>query len=122
MTLPMFGLILFSVTLNSLAQVFLRRGMAGMAAPDLANVLGVASSIALNPWFWGGMACYGVSILSWLFVLSKLQVSVAYPFLSIGYVIAAVIGFFFLGEAVGPQRIIGIALICSGLVFISRSA
>ncbi len=68
------------------------------------------------------MACYAISIGVWLVVLSKLEVSVAYPLLSIGYVITAIVGFFFLGENVTFLRMIGIALICGGLFFITRTA
>jgi multidrug transporter EmrE-like cation transporter len=68
------------------------------------------------------MTCYAVSIGVWLIVLSKLEVSVAYPLLSIGYVITAVVGLFFLGENVTLLRVFGIALICGGLFFITRTA
>jgi multidrug transporter EmrE-like cation transporter len=115
------GLILFSVSLNSLAQVFLRRGMMHFGF-DPAHAVKMVVAIVGNVWVWGGMACYAISILSWMLVLSKLQVSVAYPFLSVGYVIAAVMGVMFLGETIGPQRMIGIGLICGGLFFITRSA
>jgi multidrug transporter EmrE-like cation transporter len=56
-----------------------------------------------------------------MIVLSKTEVSLAYPLLSIGYIIAAVIGYYFLGENVNFTRIGGIALICVGIVVISRS-
>lgn len=46
----------------------------------------------------------------------------AYPLLSIGYIITAIIGYYFLGENVNLTRIAGIALICFGIVVISRSA
>jgi multidrug transporter EmrE-like cation transporter len=68
------------------------------------------------------MACYCLSIGIWLIVLSRLEVSAAYPLLSIGYIITAVVGYFFLHENVDSSRIAGIALICVGIVFISRSA
>jgi multidrug transporter EmrE-like cation transporter len=68
------------------------------------------------------MACYCLSIGIWLIVLSRLEVSAAYPLLSIGYIITAVVGYFFLDENVDSSRIAGIALICVGIVFISRSA
>ncbi|HEX3665471.1 MAG TPA: SMR family transporter [Rhizomicrobium sp.] len=117
-----FGLILFSVSLNAFAQIFLRRGMMERAAPSLSNLGTAAISVATNPWIWCGMASYAISILSWLYVLSKLQVSVAYPFLSIGYIIAAVTGYAFLGETLGMQRVLGILLIGGGLIFLSRSS
>jgi multidrug transporter EmrE-like cation transporter len=115
--------ILTSVLLNACAQLFLRKTML-----DVGPVTGVADvtdrfilSVLLQPAFIGGMVCYALSIIIWLFVLSKIEVSAAYPFLSIGYVVAVAIGFFYLGESVTATRIVGIALICSGLIFISQS-
>ena len=57
-----------------------------------------------------------------LVVLSRVEVSAAYPMLSIGYVLAAVMGYFFLGESVGVERMAGIALICGGVLLVARTA
>ena len=68
------------------------------------------------------MTCYALSIGIWLIVLGKTEVSVAYPLLSIGFIITAIIGYFYLDESVSLTRIAGIALICFGIVVVSRSA
>lgn len=122
MALSVFVLILISVALNTAAQFFLRKAMLiiGPQAPEAS--LHYVLTYLLQPWLMGGLACYVFSLLVWLAVLSKAEVSTAYPFLSIGYVLAAIAGFFFLGENVTATRAFGIALICGGLVFISRSA
>jgi multidrug transporter EmrE-like cation transporter len=114
--------ILFSVALNAFAQILLRKGMLGIGQVDYSKPVTMAVSVGTSVWVWGGMMCYAVSILLWLGVLSRLQVSVAYPFLSIGYVIAAIVGFFYLGESVGLLRMSGIAFICIGLLLINKSA
>jgi multidrug transporter EmrE-like cation transporter len=113
-----------SVSLNAMAQIALRKTMltAGPLPSGVANALGFAFSLLLNPWFLAGMTCYALSIGIWLIVLGKTEVSLAYPFLSIGYIITAIIGYYFLGENVNLTRIAGIALICFGIVVISRSA
>jgi len=123
MTGATFSLAIVSVALNALAQIALRKTMLGLGAlPAMgADLLRVVLGLAFNPWFLAGMACYVVSIGCWMLVLAKTEVSLAYPLLSIGYVIAAVIGFLFLAENVTPQRIAGIAVICLGIVLISRS-
>lgn len=74
-----------------------------------------------NIWLWGAMICYALSILLWMAVLSKVEVSFAYPFLSIGYVVAAVVGYYFFGESLSVIRIVGIVIICIGVYLISRS-
>jgi multidrug transporter EmrE-like cation transporter len=76
--------------------------------------------VSLNPWMIAGLGCYGVSILLWMAVLSKVEVSAAYPLTSIGFIIAAAVGYFFLGETLGMSRAVGIALVCCGVVFITR--
>lgn len=111
-----------SVTLNALAQIALRKTM--LALPPLPTrmneVLHFAPSLLLSPWFLSGMACYAISICVWMLVLGRAEVSLAYPLLSIGYVITAIIGYAFLGEQVTIHRILGIAIICVGIVVISR--
>jgi multidrug transporter EmrE-like cation transporter len=113
-----------SVSLNAMAQIALRKTMltAGPLPSGVANALGFAFSLLLNSWFLAGMTCYTLSIGIWLIVLGKTEVSLAYPLLSIGYIITAIIGYYFLGENVNLTRIAGIALICFGIVVISRSA
>ena len=116
-------LILVSVSLNALAQILLKQGMLGIGRFAFAadQLFAVLPRIALNPFVVGGMACYAVSIGLWLMVLSRVEVSAAYPFLSVGYVIAAAAGYWWFGEALGAARIAGIALICAGVVLVAQS-
>lgn len=117
-----FAIVLFSVSLNALAQVVLRKAMTGPPLPPASDVVAMGFALAGNVWLWAGMACYAASIGLWLAVLSRVEVSAAYPMLSIGYVIAAVLGFFFLGENVGIERMAGIALIGAGVMLVARTA
>jgi len=71
--------------------------------------------------FWAGMVCYGMSVCVWLAALSKAPVSTAYPMLSIGYIVVAAVSVLWLGEALSPGKVLGIALICAGVVLVSRS-
>ncbi len=118
------ALAVVSVSLNALAQVALRKTMLSVGAlpASASEIVKFVLSVALNPWFIGGMACYVLSIGGWLLVLAKIEVSIAYPLLSIGYVITAIIGYFYLSENVGPSRLAGIVIICIGIFVISRSA
>ena len=124
MTLTVFLLAVGSISLNAGAQIALRKTMLAVGAPPnhLEGVLAFVFAIVTNPWFFLGMSCYAVSIGAWLIVLSKTEVSAAYPLLSIGYVITAIVGALFLGEHVTVARIAGIGLICCGLTLIAQSA
>ena len=124
MTFFVFLLALTSVSLHALAQVALRKTM--LSIPPLPEAVtgyfNFAYQLLINPWFVAGMSCYVLSIGLWMAVLGKVEVSLAYPLLSIGYVITAIIGYFFLNEDVNTLRLIGLSLICVGIIFISRSA
>jgi multidrug transporter EmrE-like cation transporter len=119
------ALILFTVLTNAAAQIMLKKGMLsfGALAPavGLSGVVGTAFSVVFSPWVFAGLCMFVVSMASHLIVLSRVQLSFAYPFLSLAYVVVAVYAFFVFGEDVGAARIAGIALICLGTVFISMS-
>jgi multidrug transporter EmrE-like cation transporter len=116
-------LILSGVLLNAFAQVFLKQGMikVGHFAFTWSNVLPVAMSVGSNSFIILGLCCYVVSFVLWMLVLSRVEVSFAYPFLSVGYVVTALAGYLAFNERLSLTRILGIALICLGVVLISRS-
>lgn len=114
-------IILTSVLLNCSAQLLIKKGMLKIGEVSLAGMAQNFLPLITNIWLWSAMFCYGVSIVLWISVLSKVQVSYAYPFLSIGYVLSAVAGNFFFAETITPIRILGIVVICIGVILISRS-
>ena len=114
-------LILLSVLLNCAAQLLIRKGMLVEGEVGMQNMLSHVGSMITNVWLWGAMICYALSILLWMSVLSKVEVSYAYPFLSVGYVVSAVAGYALFNENLSPIRIAGIIVICIGVVLISRS-
>jgi multidrug transporter EmrE-like cation transporter len=71
--------------------------------------------------FWAGMVCYAASVCVWLAALAKAPVSTAYPMLSLGYVVVAAVSVIWLGEGMPPAKVLGIALICAGVILVSRS-
>ena len=114
-------LILLSVLLNCAAQLLIRKGMLIEGEVGMQNMLSHIGSMITNVWLWGAMICYALSIFLWMSVLSKVEVSYAYPFLSVGYVVSAVAGYALFNENLSPVRIAGIIVICIGVILISRS-
>lgn len=112
-------LIIFSVSLNAFAQIFIKQGMSNLGILNL-SIDFILKGLG-NVYLWLGMLCYGASILSWMAVLSKVDVSVAYPFLGLGFVISAVIAYYAFGEPLGLYKILGIGLICVGLILLTIS-
>jgi multidrug transporter EmrE-like cation transporter len=119
------ALILTGVGLNAAAQLLLKVATRPLAhfSDFNADTLGNAVVIlAKSAPFWAGMVCYGTSVCVWLAALSKAPVSTAYPMLSLGYVAVAAVSVLWLGESMGPAKVLGIALICAGVILVSRSS
>ena len=123
MTPSTLSYLLAGVLLNAVAQLSLKMATQrlGVLSPEHGDVVAMMVRIAAQPAIWLGLACYAVSVLAWVVALSRTDVSLAYPFLSIGYVVTALAAWSLLGETLSPVRIAGIALICSGVVLLSRS-
>ncbi len=118
-------LILSGVGLNAAAQLSLKvatRPLSQMSGFSAAVLAGSIRVLAASPWFWLGMGCYGASVCVWLAALAKAPVSTAYPMLSLGYIVVAAVSVLWLGESLSPLKMLGIALICLGVVFVSRSS
>ena len=117
------ALILTGVMLNAAAQLLLKvgsRAISGLAF-NLANGWTLAERIALNPPILAGLACYVVSVVFWILALSRVDVSVAYPMLSIGYVVNALAAWLLFSEQLNAARVAGIGIIILGVWLVARS-
>ncbi len=123
MKAPQFALVLAGVLLNAVAQLLLKAGAGAISGIELkpGNALAIASRVAFNAPILGGLACYAISVVVWILALARTEVSVAYPMLSIGYVVNAFFAWWLFGEALGTQRIAGIAVIIVGVWLVARS-
>lgn len=123
MTWGTFSLILSGVLLNAVAQLALKVSVSGSGAIglDFASLWSSAHSLIASFWLWLGLICYVVSVVIWLLALSRVDVSVAYPMLSIGYVVNAIAAWHLLGESLGPGRLTGIGIIIVGVFVLARS-
>ena len=117
-----FGLILTGVLLNAAAQIFLKAGTntLGVVSFSAGDWFGQALRVGTNPHIIGGMFCYAFSLVVWIMALSRVPVSIAYPMLSIGYVVSAVAAYFLFGETLGVSRWLGIGFIIVGVWLVSR--
>ena len=118
-----FTLVMCGVLLNALAQLLLKAGTNAVGTFEFsaANVWPVGWKLATQPYILGGLACYVISVVVWIMALSRVEVSIAYPMLSVGYVLNAVAAWYLLGEAVTPMRLVGIGVIILGVFIIARS-
>jgi len=123
MTALSFSLILTGVLLNAAAQLLLKAGTNAIGHFEfhIDNVLPIGFKLATQPHILGGMTCYAVSLVVWIMALSRVPVSVAYPMLSIGYVVNAIVAHYWFGEALAAPKLLGIGLIVVGVYVVSRS-
>jgi len=123
MNLLSFLLVFTGVMLNAAAQLLLKAGVKdiGIIKLDPANLFGAGLKLALEPHILGGLACYVISVVVWILALSRVQVSIAYPMLSMGYVVTAFAAWWLMGEPVNAMRMSGIAVIIVGVYLVARS-
>jgi drug/metabolite transporter (DMT)-like permease len=124
MNLSTFSFIISGVLLNAAAQLFLKAG---------TNRLGGGIHLTFDNWFQtglkvatqlpilAGLACYAISLVVWIIGLSRTDVTIAYPMLSLGYVVSAFGAWMFLGEVISPQRLVAIGVILIGVFLLARS-
>lgn len=116
-------LILFTVLTNFGSQIMLKHGMTSIEKFEI-NAEGLTKSafdIIFNPFVVGGLVVMAISMACHLVVLSRVDISYAYPFLGLSFVLTAAWGYFALGEDVNTFRIIGVLLICSGVALVAKS-
>ena len=121
---PIFAMILFSIACSASAQVTLKHGMAQpvvQQAIAAGNAAGIAQAVLLNVAVIGGLMLYGLSAAMWLFVLAKLDVSVAYPFVGLGFVATMALGCLLFGETLTSRKLIGTLLVVIGVYFVGGS-
>ena len=123
MNLATFGVILAGVLLNAGAQLLLKAGTRslGVIGAGSAGLLDTMQGVAFQPHIVAGLTCYVLSVGIWIVALSRVEVSLAYPMLSIGYVVNALAAWWLLGEALTPMRLLGIGIILVGVAVLARS-
>jgi len=124
MTLYLFFLIIFSVSLSSVAQIILKTGM---SVPHTQEVLVQGSytdiilSLLTNWQVISGLGLYFIGALAWLFVLARVDVSFAYPFVGLGFILTMILGALVLSETISVSRLVGTFLVVLGVALVARS-
>lgn len=122
MNLASIGILLVAVALAATGQLILKNGMnlakAHAAETGRSLVLGAVSS----PWILGGLVIFGLSAIAWLVTLSRVPLSVAYPFNALGYVVILVASSVLLHERTNMWTWLGTVLVVGGLVLVVSTA
>lgn len=118
-------IIILSVLCSSVAQIALKKGMMQCDcsfSPKVSNILPLINDLALNPFLIAGVILHVLALFTWLYVLKHVDVSYAYPFISMGFVVVLLLSYFLFNESINLYRIFGVVLIIGGILLIGRSA
>lgn len=123
MNLQVILLLVTSISLSSLAQVVLKLGAGSPAAAAVAGGMGARLlALLMSPLIMAGLILYGLSAIVWILVLSKVELSFAYPFVGLGFVLTMAVSALFLGEQINAARLAGTVIIAVGAVLVARSS
>ncbi len=114
--------ILISVTAGAIGQLMLKNGMNNMGAVTLSvgGVPDLLLRLLFNPWVVGGLFLYACGTIFWLAGISRVDLSFAYPFASLSYIIMLLAAWQLFDEQITLPRIIGTVVIASGVLIVSR--
>lgn len=116
------SIILFSITVSSTAHVLLKKGMSQerYAGSDVTSIWDTIFIVATSPWVLIGMVLHVAALVIWLWALSRVDITFAYPFLAVGYVLVSLMAWLWLGEQISLTRFLGMVVIVIGIVILSR--
>lgn len=115
-------LIALSISSSVIAQTIIKMGVTGDANGGANGFVGLITTIIQSPLILGGLALYALGALAWIMVLSRLDLSYAYPFLALNFVLITFISRYYLNEVVPTLRWFGLAFICMGILLVARSS
>lgn len=115
------ALIVVSIALAIVGQLLMKYGMMMFGQFAVTDLLSKLFPMIFQPYVFMGIVAFAISSVFWLVVLSRMDLSLVYPLVSIGYIVVAIFGSIYFGESVTLVRWIGIITICVGVFFISRS-
>ncbi len=93
----------------------------GEFAFSTENIIPIGWQLVTQPFIVAGVCCYGISLVVWIMGLSRVPVSIAYPMLSIGYIISAIAAWYLFGESLTSQKMVGIGFIIIGVYLVAKS-
>jgi drug/metabolite transporter (DMT)-like permease len=108
-----------SILLGSVAQILLKCGVSGAQSSSGGNSQHWWLRLLTSAWIWAWVVAFTTATVLWLLAVSQMNISYAFPLLSAGYVLVAILSRLFLGEKVSWRRWTAIAVICLGVILIA---
>lgn len=123
-TWSVFMMILFSVSCSAVAQILLKYGMAHPAMQQAltgGDYWIIARSIGTDMPILGGFFLYGLGAVIWLFVLARMDVSIAYPFVALGFILTMALGCLIFGEPLTLRKVMGTLVVALGIYLVATT-
>jgi len=114
-------IVLVGVTLNAIGQLFLKSGADQIGVISLKSNLDNIISAAMNLYILAGLICYILSVIVWIIALSRVQVSIAYPMLSFGYVLVTILAWLIFNEPISALKLAALGIIILGIILLANS-
>lgn len=115
------AVILVSVALNAMAQILLRLGARSGVQPVDGWTPAAIVEVLFRPGIIGGLGCYAISLIVWIYVLSRAEASFAYPFLGLGFLVVSFAAWQVLGEPLTAYRLAGTLMVSAGVLVLATS-
>jgi multidrug transporter EmrE-like cation transporter len=108
-----------SITFNAVANIFMKVGM--LKDKPSSNATELIFNLILNPFLMAGVLCFALGLAAYCYVLTKLNLSIAYPInTSVSYVIVIIASWLFLQETISFFQILGFSFIIAGVWMVAR--
>jgi multidrug transporter EmrE-like cation transporter len=121
MNLVNFFIVITGVLFNAIAQIALKAGADKIGYIDANSNIISSLKLAINFPIFIGLFCYAISVGVWVIALSRVQVSIAYPILSLGYIVVSILAYFYFDEPLSIHKFISMFVIIFGVYLLSRS-
>jgi multidrug transporter EmrE-like cation transporter len=109
-------LLTVNIVLMTIGQLFFKQAALFVNGNERLNII---TRYLFNPWFYGAISFFALSTFTWVQILTKMKISIAYPLLSVSYILTALGAYYFFGEKLSPTNIVGIFVIMIGVSLIS---
>lgn len=113
-----FSLLFFSVLISVAGQFFLKTGAMKLGKVDAGNILNLILNMITIPELLLGLTCYGIGAVAYILLLTRVNLSVAAPAVSVGYIFSVLLGYFILKEPIPLLRLVGLSFIVTGVILV----
>ena len=118
MSIPEFSLLLISVLISVAGQFSLKMGAIKLGKVHGGNIISLILNMITIPELLLGLTCYAIGAVAYILLLTRVNLSIAAPAVSVGYIFSVLLGYLVLREPISVTRVFGLGLIVSGVILV----